>query len=100
MFSERTGWDRQKNDLTLAVERLRSSGRPLLDLTRSNPTECAFVYDEKGIQHALAAGEILHYRPEARGIADRLFHFRADPFIVPPLTNPASPIPHRSPAPV
>jgi alanine-synthesizing transaminase len=69
MFSERTGWSRQENELTLAAERLRSSGRPLLDLTRSNPTECAFVYDERGIQHALAAGEVLHYRPEARGMA-------------------------------
>src|SRR5215831_8012701 len=69
MFSKRTGWDRQENELTLAAESLRSSGRSLLDLTRSNPTECSFVYDERGIQHALTAGEILRYRPEARGMA-------------------------------
>jgi len=69
MFSKRTGWDRQENELTLAAESLRSSGRSLLDLTRSNPTECSFVYDERGIQHALTTPEILRYRPEARGMA-------------------------------
>ena len=70
MFSKRTGWDRQENELALTAGSLRSSGRSLLDLTRSNPTECAFVYDERGIQQALTAGEILRYRPEARGMAE------------------------------
>jgi alanine-synthesizing transaminase len=69
MFSERTSWDRSENALTLAVGRLKSSGKPLLDLTRSNPTECAFEYDERAIQRALTAGEFLRYRPEARGMA-------------------------------
>src|SRR5262249_5662571 len=68
MFSDRTGWNRQKHGLTLAVERSRLSGL-FWDLTRSNPTECAFHYDERGIQHALAAGEFLRYRPEASGMA-------------------------------
>jgi len=69
MFSERTGWNRQENELTLVVERARSSGRLLWDLTRSNPTECAFFYDQRSIEHALTAAEVGRYRPEARGMA-------------------------------
>jgi alanine-synthesizing transaminase len=69
MFSERTGWNRQENELTLALEELRSSGRTVLDLTRSNPTECGFAYDEEGIRRALTGGEIVRYRPDARGMA-------------------------------
>jgi alanine-synthesizing transaminase len=69
MFSKRTGWNRQENELTLALERLRSEGRTLLDLTRSNPTECAFGHDEAEIRRALTAGEVLRYRPEACGMS-------------------------------
>jgi aspartate/methionine/tyrosine aminotransferase len=68
MFSERTGWNRRENQLTLALERQRSGARTVLDLTRSNPTECRFAYNEQGIQRALTGGEILRYRPEERGM--------------------------------
>jgi alanine-synthesizing transaminase len=69
MFSERTHWNRQANELTLALERLRTAGRQVLDLTRSNPTECGFAHDEEGIRRALVGGEVLRYRPDARGMA-------------------------------
>ena len=69
MFSERTRWNRQKNELTLALEELRSSGRTVLDLTRSNPTDCGFAYGVDGIRSALTGGEIVRYRPDARGMA-------------------------------
>jgi len=69
MFSERTGWNRRENQLTLALEKLRSGARTVLDLTRSNPTECRFAYNSQGIQRALTGGEILRYRPEERGMA-------------------------------
>ncbi len=38
MFSARTAWDRTENPLAVAIERSRSEGRTLLDLTESNPT--------------------------------------------------------------
>src|SRR5262249_30100068 len=69
MFSDRTGWNRQENELTRAAEALRSIGAPLLDLTRSNPTECGFSYDEKAVHGALAQTGVLRYEPHARGLA-------------------------------
>jgi len=69
MFSERTRWNRQENELTVELGRLRASGRRMLDLTRSNPTECGFAYDEAGIRGACTGGEVLRYKPDARGMA-------------------------------
>src|SRR5262245_42732232 len=68
MFSERTDWNRRENELTLALERLRVAGRRVLDLTRSNPTECGFAYGGEGIREALTAAELLRYQPDARGM--------------------------------
>src|SRR5262249_22621776 len=68
MFSERTGWNRSENRLTLTLEKLRSAGQAVLDLTRSNPTECGFAYEQERIQEAIAGPEILRYLPDARGI--------------------------------
>ena len=69
MFSERTRWNRQENELALALEKLRLTGAPVLDLTRSNPTECGFAYDPEGIRRALTSGDVLRYKPDARGMA-------------------------------
>lgn len=68
MFSERTDWNRRENQLALALEKLRSGGRAVLDLTRSNPTECGFAYNQEGIRRALTGGEMLRYRPDERGM--------------------------------
>jgi aspartate/methionine/tyrosine aminotransferase len=68
MFSERTRWNLAENRLTRALAELRASGKPILDLTRSNPTACGFTYDEKGIQHAFAQPELRLYQPDPRGI--------------------------------
>jgi alanine-synthesizing transaminase len=40
MFSSRTSWDRTENPLAAAVAEARAAGRPLIDLTESNPTRC------------------------------------------------------------
>jgi alanine-synthesizing transaminase len=40
MFSSRTSWDRTENPLSAAVAEARAAGRPLIDLTESNPTRC------------------------------------------------------------
>jgi aspartate/methionine/tyrosine aminotransferase len=68
MFSDRTDWNLAQNRLSRALAELRASGSPILDLTRSNPTECGFTYDEKGIGSAFAHPEILQYQPNPRGL--------------------------------
>src|SRR5262245_943075 len=68
MFSMRTGWNRLPNRLTEALGKLRSEGRTVADLTRSNPTECGFAYDLKRISQALTGEAILEYQPHERGL--------------------------------
>jgi alanine-synthesizing transaminase len=68
MFSRRTNWNLQENAYTQAVRRHRESGRPLLDLTISNPTVCGFNYDEAAILDALRDSAALRYDPDPRGL--------------------------------
>ena len=68
-FSERTGWSREENPISRVLEELHAANAPILDLTRSNPTECGFRYDEAAIQQALSGSEILRYKPDPRGMA-------------------------------
>jgi len=68
MFSKRTNWNLEENAYARAVRRHRESGRPLLDLTVSNPTVCGFRYDEAAILHALTFWAALRYDPEPRGL--------------------------------
>jgi alanine-synthesizing transaminase len=68
-FSERTGWSREENRISLALVKLREAGAAVLDLARSNPTECGFRYDEDGIRQAVSSSEILRYEPDPRGLA-------------------------------
>jgi len=68
MFSDRTDWNLAQNRLSRALAELRASDRPILDLTRSNPTECGFTYDEKRIECAFAHPGILQYQPNPRGL--------------------------------
>ena len=68
MFSKRTNWNLDENAYTRAVRRHRESGRPLLDLTISNPTICGFDYDEAAIQSALRFSAALRYDPEPIGL--------------------------------
>jgi alanine-synthesizing transaminase len=46
MFTRRTDWNLKPNRFTQAIEGLRATGTPLLDLTTSNPTTCGFHYEE------------------------------------------------------
>jgi aspartate/methionine/tyrosine aminotransferase len=67
MFSSRVPADRQVNRLTAAVFAHRRSGRPLLDLTATNPTVVGLPYPADTM-HALAAADGLTYRPEPLGL--------------------------------
>src|SRR5262249_29729301 len=61
-------WNLAPNRLSEALERHRAAGKPLLDLTVSNPTECGFVYDQNAILEALRNPEALKYEPAPRGL--------------------------------
>lgn len=68
MFADRTKWNLAPNRLSEALARLRAAGKPFLDLTVSNPTECGFVYDERAILEALNNSSALKYKPEPHGL--------------------------------
>ncbi len=69
MFADRTKWNLAPNRLSEALERHRAAGKPLVDLTASNPTECGFAYDQRAILEALGNPAALRYEPEPRGLA-------------------------------
>jgi alanine-synthesizing transaminase len=67
-FARRTHWNLDENSLSRALSSLRIAGNPVLDLTRSNPTECGFDYDQQGIQRAFSHSEVVRYQPDPRGM--------------------------------
>ena len=69
MFADRTNWNLAPNRLSEALAAHRRAGKPLLDLTVSNPTECGFDYDRAAILEALCNPAALSYEPNPRGLA-------------------------------
>jgi len=68
MFAKRTNWNLAPNRLSVALAAHRAAGKPLLDLTISNPTECGFHYDGATILQALSNPAALCYEPNPRGL--------------------------------
>lgn len=68
MFANRTKWNLEPNRLSEALVRHRAAGKPLVDLTVSNPTECGFDYDQRAILEALRNPGVLKYKPEPQGL--------------------------------
>src|ERR1700687_35401 len=68
MFAKRTNWKLAPNRLSQALAAHRAAGKPLLDLTVSNPTECGFEYDRSAILNALGNPAALSYEPDPRGL--------------------------------
>jgi len=68
MFAKRTNWNLAPNRLSEALAAHRTAGKPLLDLTVSNPTECGFEYDGSAILGALSNAAVLSYEPNPRGL--------------------------------
>jgi len=68
VFADRTNWNLEANPLSEALARHRAAGKPLLNLTISNPTECGFDYDGRAILEALANPASLAYDPDPRGL--------------------------------
>jgi alanine-synthesizing transaminase len=68
MFASRTDWKRTPNRLAAALERHQRSGKKLLDLTVSNPTQVGLKFDEAGICNSLSRPEVVCYTPQAKGL--------------------------------
>lgn len=67
MFSQRVPALLARNRLTKAVARHRASGRPLLDLTLSNPTKVGLSYPAS-VLTSITDRRSLAYEPEALGL--------------------------------
>lgn len=67
MFSHRTAWGVAPNRLAAALADFRRSGRPLLDLTESNPTGVGLSMPVEEIREALADVRALRYEPSPFG---------------------------------
>jgi alanine-synthesizing transaminase len=67
-FAKRTSWNLTPNRLSEALAAHRAAGKPLLDLTVSNPTECGFEYDRSAILSALSNPAALSYEPNPKGL--------------------------------
>jgi len=68
MFASRTNWRLEPNRFATALEEHRRRGKPLFDLTNSNPTTCGFSYPEERLFAALTDRRALRYEPEAQGL--------------------------------
>lgn len=68
MFSRRTGWNLAANRFTEAILDARRGGRPVLDLTISNPTHAGIRYEESAILEALRSRGSLDYDPQPKGM--------------------------------
>jgi len=68
-FAARTNWNLETNRLGAALARHRADGKPVLDLTASNPTRCGFRYDEAALLPALANPAALVYEPQPQGLS-------------------------------
>jgi alanine-synthesizing transaminase len=68
MFSQRTNWKLSPNRLTKALEAAHASGKRLLDLSVSNPTEGGFHYDVSTILSAFQNPKALTYDPQPKGL--------------------------------
>src|SRR5579871_5323158 len=70
MFSDRTNWTLAQNRFTEALERVRSSGTKILDLTFSNPTRAGLEYDSAAILRSLGSPRAMDYDPQAKGLPE------------------------------
>ena len=69
-FSQRLAWGVSENRLAAAERELRASGRPVFDLTLSNPTGAGLPYPATAIAGAFADPAMTRYQPSPRGLAN------------------------------
>ncbi|MBF0479506.1 MAG: pyridoxal phosphate-dependent aminotransferase [Candidatus Omnitrophica bacterium] len=68
MFSQRTNWQMEPNEISLKIADLKAQGKLFFDLTVSNPTQCQFEYPEEEILAALGDKRNLVYEPASQGL--------------------------------
>jgi aspartate/methionine/tyrosine aminotransferase len=68
VFADRTNWNLESNRLSEILAQHRAAGKPLLDLTTSNPTQCGFDYDDEAILRALSNPAALAYESDPKGL--------------------------------
>ncbi|HZV59089.1 MAG TPA: pyridoxal phosphate-dependent aminotransferase [Candidatus Eremiobacteraceae bacterium] len=68
MFSDRTAWNLEPNPLSKALADRLSSGKPVIDLTESNPTKCDFHFEVEKILGALRHPASMNYDPVPQGL--------------------------------
>jgi alanine-synthesizing transaminase len=68
LFSRRLAWTTAENDLARAEAAARASGRTLLDLTVSNPTQVGLHYPNEEIARAFADAATSPYQPSPLGL--------------------------------
>ncbi|MBR9974098.1 MAG: pyridoxal phosphate-dependent aminotransferase [Bacteroidetes bacterium] len=68
MFSSRLPDDLDENAVSRLLGERRSCGRPVIDLTLSNPTHAGFDYPIPEIREAIARGAERGYDPNPRGL--------------------------------
>ena len=69
-YSNRLVWDVAQNQFSKLLAEARSSARPLLDLTTSNPTEALTDYPHAEIAGALRSVSSFRYQPEPFGLPE------------------------------
>lgn len=67
MFSSRIPANREPNRIARALTLVRASGRPLIDLTVTNPTAVGIHYPDDVLQ-PLSSPQALHYSPQPLGL--------------------------------
>jgi alanine-synthesizing transaminase len=67
VFSHRTIWERRSSDFAARLERIRGSGRQLLDLTESNPTRCGLEWDPAELGSLLGDRRAAAHEPPPHG---------------------------------
>jgi aspartate/methionine/tyrosine aminotransferase len=68
MFSRRTDWSLAPNPLTRALREAYESGKTIIDLTVSNPTQVGITYNGPAILDSLRNEKSLDYNPESKGL--------------------------------
>jgi aspartate/methionine/tyrosine aminotransferase len=66
-FSQRTNWNTEESELGRAHRLRMASGKPIADLTASNPTRCGFDFSPE-LLAVLTNPQALDYEPQPRGL--------------------------------
>jgi len=67
-FARRTNWNLRPNLFSTALDAHRANGKPLLDLSASNPTSIGVHYEEHTLLSALTQPNALKYEPASKGL--------------------------------